>query len=246
MKTKILCLCPMKSNLHPELKLICRENMQRLVEGHPDFEITAIIDERGDGDGAVKNHIQRVQHTAAIRQGMIDDHLKDHDFVLWWDADLTVIPNDIISQMFSYCPAREKTILAPWVFIEKTTKFYDTCGFIYLDHDGKERKMEHHHPYIRKGMAEGRYAYEMEGVGCCCIIPASVYKLGAKHEPSKERPGYTDWYVVCQFAKKHGYDVMSLPNVKVAHANLHYWGEGWHALILPILMGAYWLIGGWH
>ena len=230
--SKILVLVPMKPNLHPELKLICRENAQRLQEGSSGFFLDIKIDERGSGDGHVKNHNERVAHTAAIRQAMVDEYLTDHDYVLWWDADLTIIPNNLIGNLFSYYPDHEHAILAPWVYTENTKKdndpcFYDTSGFIYKDHDGTLQKFNNHRPVITQGMVEHYYAYDMEGVGCCCIIPSQVYKLGAKHVPA-DISNYTDWYSVCQFAKSKGFVVLSLPFVLVWHADLNHYGEGWH------------------
>ncbi len=201
------------------------------MTSNPDYVLDIKWDERGAKKAT--DHKSKVEITARIRQGMIDDYLTDHKFVVWIDADIVSYPSNVITQLRR---TTRDNISAPFIMIEDDEKrFYDTSGFAYKDEAGNPRRFRNDFPYHPLDFhigdyAEGYYYYNVESVGCFCIIPSDIYKRGAKHQLPEGRNGemFTDWYGVCQFGKDLGYQVCAVPSIKVLHANLPKFGEQWH------------------
>lgn len=205
---------PQKKNLHPELKNIASKNLQRLGHANPDYLIEVIVDTRGPGDSHVSGLEKRVEHTATIRQSMIDDYLGNADYVLWVDADVVSYPADLPTQLIRRGGGN---VAAPFVLLDGWGKrFYDIAGFV---ENGIWFNLEP--PYCRQPGP----VYSLDGVGCLYLVPGDVYRGGAKHTPVR---GFTDHLAVCRHAIKVGYKVLAFGDLLAYHADLPKYGEGEH------------------
>jgi glycosyltransferase involved in cell wall biosynthesis len=145
-----------------------------------------------------------------IRQGMIDDYLKEsHDYVFWIDADLIYYPANLPSQLIDRNPSG---ISAPLVFLEgEGERFFDTAGFV-------ENKIwcKIYRPFFKQ---EGPI-YNLESVGCIYLVPANIYRDGAKHTITQ---GFTEHMSVCLFAIKQSLPVQAFDDLIAIHYNHRLW-----------------------
>jgi hypothetical protein len=93
-------------------------------------------------------------------------------------------------------------------------RFYDIGGFI--EHGKRARVVA---PFFDQ---QGD-VIELDSVGCCYLAPAALYHAGVRYAPPP-----TDYYVehwsVMQAAKRRGYRIVALSNVRVTHAWLPDYG----------------------
>lgn len=92
-------------------------------------------------------------------------------------------------------------------------------------------------PYFRQSGP----VYDLDSVGCCYLVPADIYRRGARHE---EDPGsrrwielhgasaddtprrdwqdiaYTDHYSVCAFARQQGLPVRAFADLIALHEDV--------------------------
>jgi len=69
----------------------------------------------------------RYHNNARARNGLIETYLKPkHTHVLWMDVDMVEVPTDLIEQLTAITT---EDIVAPFVLIEGTERFYDVGGF---------------------------------------------------------------------------------------------------------------------
>lgn len=214
MKPKILVLVPCKPNIHPKIKEDQLWQLEKMEGANPELELEVIVDMRGSGDRHIRNLDERVIHNAGIRQGMIDEYLTDHDYVLWIDSDIVLYPIDIPTSLLEY---GKGNVCAPLVLLDGYHKrFYDLAGFLHKDQTGKLKWADMNPPYFPGN--------EMESVGAFVMFPAKVFKEG-KFSPTS---GFTEWLSVCQHAKRLGYKVLACRELTVWHINLADYGESWH------------------
>lgn len=197
----ILALVPIK----PDLPAALYQGALRLLGTlAPDIERHAeVCDEVGDG--------RPYSAHAAARNAMLDRYLRpEHSHVLWIDADLTSYPPDLAAQLLAIDP---DGIVAPFVLIEGTDRFYDTRGFVDLE----GRRALPWPPYLMGGDR-----IPMQSVGCCYLAPARAF------QPSRYAPihGHTEHYSICA---AFGGLIWAARSVTVEHANLPRYGEPWHA-----------------
>ena len=224
MSSKILTLIPVKPNLHSKLRRIIRNIAAQLTAQNTNLQV--ILDDRGTGDAQVKTLEERVAHTCGIRNGMVEEYLRPDDtHVFWVDADIIgldpTLPNDLLAR----AETSHSCVVAPKVMVydhKGRKRFYDTAGFITLE--GKWTRPLAPYGYEKYGMAESSLI-PMNGVGCVYMVPAEVYRAGARHEP---RPGFTDHLAVCEFARGMGYRVALDTSREVFHAWLPHYGEACH------------------
>jgi Flp pilus assembly protein TadD len=211
----ILVLIPIKPNLHPALKQRARDLSARLPGANLDHAFDLVLDERGAGDDAVTGLESRVRHTAPIRQQLIEVHLQPaHDAVLWIDADLVAYPADLPTQLLRRNPGG---VSAPVVLLDHhPDRFYDVAGFVER---GRWARL------LPPWFDQPGPVYDLDGVGCLYLVPASVYRAGAKHEPV---PGYTDHLAVCAHARRMGLAVRAYADLRAYHAYLPDFGEKFH------------------
>lgn len=219
---KVLVLIPNKPNMHPDLlyrsikmeilMCICKHGIEldviRDFNGDGDQGIDELRDETGIGKADVDILRKRVLHTAPIRQRMIDQYLKpEHSHVLWIDADVIdyspMLPRELLYTTGG------TTITAPRVLLENFgERWYDTAGFVEEGH-----WCNLYPPYF----AQTSKTVKLDSVGCVVMIPADVYRRGAKHI---NMDGFTDWLAICAFAKTIGIDSVCDQTQTVWHADL--------------------------
>jgi hypothetical protein len=178
------------------------------------------------GQHPVEAHIRTCYETgngvpysahARARNATLDEYLRpSHTHVLWIDADIVSYPPDLISRLLAPFTAG---IVAPLPLIEDTDRFYDVVGF--LDIHGK--RLPIYPPYL-SGDSD---LVPMRAVGTCYLIPASIYRDGARYEPTT---GHTEHYTVMAAAAEAGMRISCLRSLTIAHADLPKYGEAWHSL----------------
>lgn len=168
-----------------------------------------------DGTVAVAADAPRYSAHALARNRLLDRHLRaHHTHVLWIDADLTAYPPDLPQRLLA---VDAQAIVAPLVLIEESQAFYDVHGFIEVG----GRAFQSAPPYARQ-MGE---RIECLAVGCCYIVPASLYRDGVRYRPTH---GHTEHYSVCQAARTQGLPVVALRSIRIEHANLPRYGVAWN------------------
>lgn len=155
-------------------------------------------------------------NNARARNEFVDLYLKpEHTHILWLDVDLIGVPEDIIETL---AEIGEEHIVAPFVLMEPNRiygsgRFYDVGGFVK---DGKGFDL--HPPYC-----DGGDLVEVDSVGSCYLIPADVYRLGARYEPEGDEVEHVS---LMRSAREQGYRVFARRDVTVLHAYLPRYGVG--------------------
>ncbi len=205
----ILVLIPINPKLNPELIKRCKFLVDKLKIANPNHNLEIIYDSRGPGKNT-ESFTKFVLDMAEIRQELVDEYLKpQHDYVFWIDADLVSYPPNLISELIKRNP---DGISAPIVLYEgHKNKFYDLTGFVQED-----RWCEPYPPYF----SQPGPIYDLEGVGCIYLIPADIYRKGAKHQLTF---GFTEHLSVCHAAKKMGKNVIAYQDLVAVHAFSPFW-----------------------
>lgn len=213
----ILVLIPTKPNISSSLRAASDLASNRLADELHSF-VKVVRDSRGSGDRHVNSLAQRVQHTAKIRQAIVDDYLTDdYSHVFWIDADVIDYSPGIVHSLYR-ASLDYNAIVAPLVLLQNHgERFYDIAGFIEYG-----RWANLHPPYFK----QTRRFINMDSVGCFYIVPAEIYRRGAKHIFHPAYP--TDHMAICQFGKRLGYRVVCDTKLAVYHANLPDYGENAH------------------
>lgn len=211
---KILTLVPIKPNIHPQLNEHIRGLMKHLPLANSSHTFDIVFDSRGSGDEKISRHIDRCNNMATVRQGMIDDHLADHDAVFWFDADIIKFPLDLPTQLIN---RGRGGISAPVVVLDgHPHRMYDIAGFV---EKGQWSKIDF--PWFRQLGP----IYELDSVGACYLVPAKVYRDGGRHEKTET---YTEHWSICQKARHMGLSVLAFADLVAVHADLNNFGEKWH------------------
>ena len=186
-------------------------------------------------------HPSRQNALAAIRQGMIDRHLRDERWVFWADDDLVDYPENLVRELIR---RSEGGIAAPIVLMEGEPeaqprfkhgygpgRFYDVAGFV---EEGRWAGFTA--PHFRQPGP----VFDLESVGSCYLVPAEFYRQGARHEADPrtkaflasgeawpadatargqrgEALAFTEHYSVCAFALAHGLPVRAFADLVVKH-----------------------------
>lgn len=154
----------------------------------------------------------RYHNNARARNELIEKHLKlEHTHVLWMDADIVEVPVDLIEQL---AEVTKKDIVAPFVLIEGTERFYDVGGFqqfgCWFDFTW---------PHCLGGTV-----CEVDSVGSCYLVPAEVYRRGARYQP---RGNNVEHLSLMRQARGMGYRIFACRNIIAYHADLPLWGQDW-------------------
>jgi hypothetical protein len=96
--------------------------------------------------------------------------------------------------------------------------FYDTGGFI---HQGRTTER-----WAPKWVQESGVV-EMDSVGSCYLVPADVYRNGARYSASDIT---VEHVALLAEAREMGYRVFADCDTRVEHAFLPKYGEMWHGL----------------
>lgn len=226
----VLVLIPVKPGTAAPIVDHARSLAARALQGIP-APSRIVFDERGKA-ASRNEHPWRIAALAAIRQAMIEHHLRDERWVFWADLDIVDYPADLISTLIR---RSEGGIAAPMVFMADAVastggpRFFDTAGFVE-----QGRWADPQPPYFRQPGP----VYDLDSVGCCYLVPADIYRCGARHE---EDPGsrrwielhgttsddtshrdwrdisYTDHYSVCAFARQQGLPVRAFADLIAMH-----------------------------
>jgi hypothetical protein len=229
----VLVLIPVKPGTPTSATLHARSLAERALGKLPG-KSRIVFDDRGHA-AARHEHPRRVAALAAIRQGMIESHLRDERWVFWADVDLTDYPADLLATLIR---RSEGGIVAPLVLMADSStpkggrRFYDLAGFV---EQGRWTVIEP--PYFRQPGP----VYNLDSVGCCYLVPADLYRQGARHE---EDPGsrqwietngmsstknsrsdwknisYTEHLSVCAFARQQGLPVRAFADLIALHEHV--------------------------
>lgn len=205
MVKKVLVAIPYKSTLNPVLRARMNVLSTRLSVNNPGY-IVELCRFENDTKGIPGDPFS--PHAIA-RNKLIDQHLTDHDLVMWIDADLVDYPPNLITLLDNGCVA------APIVLIEGSTQFYDTYGY---RENGK--CVGAYQPYFESQ----EKLVNLDAVGCAYLIPAVVYKNHRYHTT----PGQTEHYSIMESARSMGMRIVCNTEVTVFHADLPKYGESWH------------------
>lgn len=200
-----------------------------------------ILDSTGEAPLRGLPHPHRQAAMAAIRQGMIDRHLRDEQWVFWVDADIVAYPEDLIDELIARA---EGGIAAPLVLMQGDLdeplsnkfgfgpgRFYDVAGFV--EHGRWARFTP---PYFDQPGP----VYQLDSVGSCYLVNADLYRHGAKHslDPASREfiesesawaddaitrnqaaaaNCFTEHYTVCEFARSAGLPVQAFADLVAYH-----------------------------
>lgn len=155
---------------------------------------------------------RRYGNNARARNELIEKYLKpEHTHVLWMDVDIVEVPEDIIEQL---AEVTETDIVAPFVLIEGTERFYDVGGFQQLG-----CWFDFAWPHCLGGTICG-----VDSVGSCYLVPAEVYRQGARYRP---RGNDVEHGSLMNQARQMGYRVYACRNIVAYHANMDKWEGEW-------------------
>lgn len=166
---------------------------------------------------------QRYGAHANARNACIDACLcPRHTHVLWLDVDLVTVPVDLIERL---ADITTDGAAAPYVFVERLSPsepasfpnggwFYDTGGFI--DATGRDFDMWE---TLKPGVAD------MRSVGCCYLIPASVYRAGLRYTCQGDEVEHNLFFRVAR--DEMGMQIKATGDMVVEHAYLPKYGEKW-------------------
>ena len=135
----VLVLTPINPTLDPAVLRRARELAERAISGMRGCRI--VYDETGEAPLRGQPHPHRQTAIAAIRQNMIDRHLRDERWVFWVDADLVDYPANLVEELISRA---EGGIAAPLVLLEGDLSEPAYPGWLWprqvLRHCGLHRK----------------------------------------------------------------------------------------------------------
>lgn len=244
MKPKILCLTLVSPDL-PEIVLMrnTEERNKLIAFSQTWFDLEWVLIDKTEPH--LPNDVGATSQVARLRNNAIDEYLKDdHDMVFWLDSDLVEFPQtllerlqrrqiDIESQLLSreLLPTRAK-IVSPLVLVELTDKFYDWGAFIqrgtshirpYQFNQIYGRNLESDPPYFHPGY-ELKPLMEMDSVAQCVLIPAEIYRQGARHLAKNV---FFEFHSVCEAARKMGVKTFVDRTVTAFHADRTLYGKNW-------------------
>ena len=157
-------------------------------------------------------------NNARARNELVETYLlPEHTHILWLDVDLVSVPSDIIELL---AEISENDIVAPFVLMEPnewfgSDRFYDVGGF---RQNGKDFSL---FPLY----CGGGDLVELDSVGSCYLIPAEVYRWGARYSPVGDEVEHPS---LMKAAREMEFKVYARRDVIVRHAFLPYYGVDLH------------------
>ena len=164
---------------------------------------------------------RRSARLGALRNCLINEALKDEEYVFWLDSDLVDFPASLLRDLLK----ANVDIVAPYVMIEGHDSFYDTLAF---RKDGLKFAPTPGYLQTSTGAMFWSFpntVFEVDSVGTCMLVSARIYRDGTRfpeNDPESEQVGF------CNLAKKSGFKISTDPRVKVFHAELPKYGVEWH------------------
>jgi len=177
---------------------------------------------------------------AALRQNMIERHLRDERWIFWVDADVVAYPAHLLDQLITRC---DGGIAAPIVIMEGSLdepvnkagfgpgRFYDIAGFVE-----RGRWARFTQPYFDQVGP----VYELDSVGSCYLVNADIYRWQGRHEVDVASSNFvstnsvwseetihrnqqakancfTEHYSICAFARSAGLPVRAFGDLIAYH-----------------------------
>lgn len=212
--------------IHPDHPAALRRQasilLARLEGANPGMAFDICQD---DARLSIPDHSSRYMRHATIRNYMVDTYLRDeHTHVFWVDSDLIDYDADLPSRLEQ---ANRGGITAPLALLAEPSpygqgRFYDIGGFVE-----NGRSVRPYLPYFD----QAGDVVDLESVGCCYLIPASVYRAGVRYEPPPcdrwmtDRMEYrVEHNSVMEQARRLGYRVCCLTTARAIHAWLPAYG----------------------
>lgn len=210
MTPRILVCTPYRAETHPRLlaKWIAHEQQLSLI--WPGITPRLSPDTVGSlpGDGAYAAH-------ARARNALLDSiDLGAYDYLYWVDIDLIGWPEGLIAWALEHNP---DGVTAPAVVLHRyQDRFYDTWGFL---EQGKPARL------YRPWFDQAGPVVDLTSVGSCYLIPAGVYRDGARYQHT---PLATEHASVMRFCRDQGRRVCANLALRAVHAYLPEFGEALH------------------
>lgn len=237
--SSVLVLIPINPKLAKEERERTREMALEAIRGMRGGRV--VLDDQGTSPPRGVPHPQRQQDMAAIRQAMVERHLKDERWVFWVDSDIVRYPPSLIDELISRA---EGGVAAPLVLMEGDLseplsnkygfgpgRFYDVAGFV---ENGRWARFTQ--PYFDQPGP----VFELDSVGSCYLLNADLYRQGAKHEidfaskkflqddcvwqdsaiaQNQARPAncFSEHYSVCEFTRRAGLPVRAFADLIASH-----------------------------
>jgi hypothetical protein len=160
------------------------------------------------GDGRFSAH-------ARARNALLDAcDLGAYDYLYWVDIDIIRWPDGMIAWALAHNP---DGVSAPAVLLHRyQDRFYDTLGFLEA---GAEARL--YPPWFDQAGP----VLDLSSVGSCYIIPAGVYRDGARYA---DTAGATEHLSVMQACSGQGRRVVANLALRAVHAYLPEYGEPTH------------------
>ena len=158
--------------------------------------------------------LARHKRLAVLRNKLLEEALEDEEFVFWIDSDIVEFSPSLLRDLIK----ANVDVIAPYVLIEGTDKFYDHLAF-------RKDGVKFMFPDGFAIMELPKELFEVDSVGTCMLVRADVYRRGVRYpedHPESEQVGF------CELAKKKGFKIFVNPNLKVFHAELPRYGYSWH------------------
>jgi hypothetical protein len=207
---RILVCTPYRATTHPALLLRWRTHAQTLANVWPCISSLALIDTVGS---LPKD--ERFAAHARARNALLDAiDLGAYDYLYWIDIDIIQWPDGLIAWALAHNP---DGVTAPSVVLDRyVDRFYDTWG--YLEHGVPARLYP---PWFDQAGP----LIELDSVGSCYMLPATVYRDGARYH---DHAGATEHLSVMQACRDAGRRVVANLELIAVHAYLPEFGEALH------------------
>jgi hypothetical protein len=235
--SSVLILIPISPSLPPATAQCAEELARRATEGMRGCRI--VLDDTGAAPPR-GCHPQRQLGMAALRQNMIERHLRDEKWIFWVDADVVAYPAHLLEQLIARI---DGGIAAPIVLMEGSLdepankagfgpgRFYDIAGFVE-----RGRWARFTQPYFDQIGP----VYELDSVGSCYLVNADLYRWGGRHEidvassdfistnavwsedtihrnQEAKANCFTEHYSICSFARSAGLPVRAFGDLLAYH-----------------------------
>lgn len=138
---------------------------------------------------------------------LVQDQLRDEDYILYADADVVEMPKNLLKVLIS----ANKDIVAPCPMMETDGGrliFYDT--YVFRDLQGRDFtaiQRNPRHPWLGKDSAE------MMSIGTLGLVKRKVAEQVRWDNP-------IPWLQYCLNARRKGFRVWALPSLRILHANV--------------------------
>lgn len=212
--THILLCTPYRPSIHPALLDLWRANAERLAMNPGHASITEISALLMPFDGGSEPEDGRFSSHARARNALLDSiDLDDYDYLYWIDADVMADAR-LLAWALTHNP---DGVSAPAVTLDRCgERFYDILGYL---EDGVGARM------FLPWFNQVGPIVELDSVGCCYVIPAAVYRSGARYA---DTPGATEHLSVMQAARAQGRSILANLGLRAIHAYLPDYGEALH------------------